>query len=83
MASLVQIRNVPEETRRVLKTRAAARGMSLNAYLLEMINREISRPTVEEVMDRAAKRTEVAGASAVEALTAARGERDEELRSSA
>ena len=37
MNSLVQIRNVPEETRRALKARAAARGASLNAYLLELL----------------------------------------------
>jgi len=34
MASLLQIRNVPDEARRALKARAAARGESLNAYLL-------------------------------------------------
>jgi len=83
VAGLVQIRNVPEETRRVLKARAAACGKSLNAYLLELINREVARPTVEEIMARAAKRAEPAAASAVDALAAARGERDDELRSSA
>lgn len=33
MAGLVQIRNVPDETRRALKSRAAAEGRSLNDYL--------------------------------------------------
>ena len=79
----MQIRNVPEETRRILKARAAAHGKSLNAYLLELINREAARPTVEEVMERAAKRAEVARTSALDALAAARGERNEELGSSA
>lgn len=72
----LQIRNVPGEARRVLKARAAARGESLNAYLLEMINREVSRPTVAEVLQRA----ERASASAVGVLTAARAERDFQLR---
>jgi len=40
--SLLQIRNVPDESRRVLKARAAARGESLNGYLLELIDREVA-----------------------------------------
>jgi hypothetical protein len=79
MASLLQVRNVPEEARRILKARAAARGESLNTYLLEMIKREISRPTVAEVLERAAQRAERASASAIEALDVARAERDAEL----
>ncbi|HEY3263156.1 MAG TPA: hypothetical protein VGJ95_23270 [Pseudonocardiaceae bacterium] len=82
MSGLVQIRNVPEETRRILKARAAACGKSLNAYLLDLINRAAARPTVEEVLARAARRSEQTAVSAVDALTAAREERDEELRSS-
>jgi len=80
MSGLVQIRNVPAEARRILKARAAARGKSLNAYLLEMIDREVTRPTIEDVMKRAATRAESATATAVGALAAARAERDEELR---
>ena len=79
MTSLLQVRNVPEEARRALKVRAAARGESLNSYLLDMINREISRPTVAEVLERAARRTERASASAVGALAEARTERGAEL----
>jgi antitoxin FitA len=79
MASLLQVRNVPEEARRILKARAAARGESLNTYLLEMIKREISRPTVAEVLERAAQRAERASASAIDALDVARAERDAEF----
>ena len=39
MAGLVQIRNVPDETRQGLKARAAARGESLNDYLLKLLIR--------------------------------------------
>ncbi|WP_246195811.1 FitA-like ribbon-helix-helix domain-containing protein [Halopolyspora algeriensis] len=46
MSSLLQIRNVPDEARRTLKARAAARGESLNAYMLELIARETERTTV-------------------------------------
>lgn len=81
MSSLLQIRNVPDDARRALKTRAAARGESLNSYLLALIERDVARPTVEEVLDRAARRAGRASASAVDLLDEARGERDAELRS--
>lgn len=76
MGSLLQIRNVPDDARRALKARAAARGESLNTYLLELIEREVRRPTVEEVLDRAAKRAERASASAVDVLQEDRKERE-------
>lgn len=79
MTSLLQIRNVPDEARRALKARAAARGESLNAYLLNLLNREVAQPTVAEVLDRAARRSEQATASAVDALDEARGQREQHL----
>lgn len=80
MGSLLQIRNVPEEARRALKARAAARGESLNAYLLDLVSREVARPSVGEVLERAARRTERAEVSARGVLSAARAERDAQLR---
>jgi antitoxin FitA len=79
MTSLLQIRNVPDESRRQLKARAAARGQSLNAFVLDLINREVARPTVAEVLQRAADRTERATASSVVILGDARAERDDQL----
>jgi hypothetical protein len=76
MASLLQIREVPDEARRVLKARAAARGQSLNTYLLDMISREVARPTVAEVLERAARRAERPTGSAVGVLDTARADRD-------
>lgn len=73
---MLQIRDVPDEARRALKARAAARGESLNSYLLQLIQREAARPTVGEVLDRAAHRSEHARMSALEAVAAARAERD-------
>ncbi len=80
MPSLLQIRNVPEEARRALKARAAARGVSLNSYLLELIARDVARPTVADVLQRAARRTERADTSALDFVAAGRAERDEHLR---
>lgn len=82
MSSLLQIRNVPEEARRILKARAAERGESLNAYLLALIDREVSRPTVGQVLDRAARRTERTAVSAIEFVAAGRAAREEQLRRS-
>lgn len=79
MAALLQIRSVPDEVRRALKARAAARGESLNAYLLDLLDREIARPTVAEVLDRAARRSERAAVSAVDVLDVARSEREDHL----
>ena len=76
MSSLLQIRNVPDDARRALKARAAARGESLNAYLLDLLSREVARPTVAEVLDRAARRSERAESSAVQTLDEARAQRD-------
>ncbi len=76
MSSLLQIRNVPDTARRRLKARAAAHGESLNTYLLNLIEREVARPTVEEVLDRAARRTERASVSAVDVLADARAQRE-------
>ncbi len=80
MTALLQIRNVPDEARRALKARAAARGESLNAYLLDLLGREVARPTVAEVLDRAARRSERATVSAVDVLDEARSERDDHLQ---
>jgi plasmid stability protein len=79
MSSLLQIRDVPDEARRVLKSRAANHGQSLNAYLLDLIDREVSKPTVAEVLARAARRTERASVSSVEIINSARSERGVEL----
>lgn len=81
--SLLQIRNVPEETRRALKARAAASGRSLNAYLLDLLRREVARPSVGEVLERAAGRAEHSTASALGVLQAARDERQREIGGSA
>lgn len=75
MAGLVQIRNVPDETRRELKARAAARGVSLNDLLLELLVEEASRPTVAEVLARARARTEMSAESSVGIIRAERDAR--------
>jgi antitoxin FitA len=52
----VQIKDVPDETHAVLRKRAAASHQSLQEYLLARLVDEASRPTLDEVLDRAGGR---------------------------
>ncbi len=52
MATMIQIRHVPEDTHRTLKARAALAGMSLSEYLLREITRTAEKPTLEELKER-------------------------------
>jgi len=52
----VQIRNVPDEVHRTLKSRAALAGMSLSEYALAELRRAAERPTREEILARIAAR---------------------------
>ncbi len=60
MATMIQIRNVPDELHRKLKARAALAGMSLSDYLLAEIREVAARPTVDELRERIMRRRSVA-----------------------
>ncbi|KHL18986.1 UNVERIFIED_CONTAM: hypothetical protein LK11_04490 [Mumia flava] len=53
----VQIKDVPVETHAVLRRRAAIAHQSLQEYLLARLIEEASRPTLDEVLDRAGGRS--------------------------
>jgi plasmid stability protein len=59
MSKMIQIRNVPDELHRRLKSRAAQAGMSLSDYLLHEIRQVAERPTWEEYCARLATRSPV------------------------
>jgi antitoxin FitA len=48
----LQIRNVPEEVSRILKSRAAQSGQSLSEYALSLLKRAALTPTIEELTQR-------------------------------
>ena len=48
---MLQIRHVPEETHRLLKSRAALAGVSLSHFVLREIERIVRRPSRREVLD--------------------------------
>ena len=52
MPVMIQIRNVPEDLHRKLKSRAALAGMSLSNYLLSEVREIARRPTLEEMRTR-------------------------------
>lgn len=49
MAKLIQVKDVPEDVHRILKSRAALAGLSLNEYLRQELTKVAERPTPEEV----------------------------------
>jgi len=57
--SMVQIRNVPDDLHRELKSRAALAGMSVSEYLLLELRRSLERPTRETLLRRLSKRAPV------------------------
>jgi plasmid stability protein len=48
----LQIRDVPDEVSEALKAKAAAAGQSLQAYLLQLIQREAARVGNEAILAR-------------------------------
>ena len=52
---MIQIRNVPEQTHRRLKSRAAMEGMSMSDYILRELEHLAARPTLQELRDRIAE----------------------------
>ena len=70
----VQIKDVPDEVHSVLRRRAAAAHQSLQEYLRSHLIDEASRPTLEEVLDRAGGRSGGSVAFTA-AVTAAREDR--------
>ena len=70
----IQIRNVPDDVHRVLRTRAAAAGLSLSDYALQELERVAEHPPVADVLVRA--RARAGGASEEAVVTAVRSGRD-------
>jgi plasmid stability protein len=50
----IQIREIPDETHRALKARAAAEGMSMSDYLKRLIEHDLKRPDWASIRARLA-----------------------------
>jgi uncharacterized protein YgfB (UPF0149 family) len=51
MSVSLYIRDMPEELRDRVKQRAAANRQSINSFLLDLIEREMQLPTLDEWLD--------------------------------
>ena len=74
--STLQIRNVPEDLKRILKTRAAAAGQSLSEYALSELRRAAERPSLTELTERIRARGGPRPPLAPSAADIIRGDRD-------
>ncbi len=75
----LQIRDVPDEIRQALAERAAARGQSLQSFLLTLVTDEARRATNLRLLERFAARedgTRLAPEQATQSLDQARAERE-------
>lgn len=70
----VHIKDVPDDTHAVLRHRAAAAHQSLQEYLRSRLIDEASRPTLDEVLARAGRRSG-GSVSLAEAVKIVRGDR--------
>jgi predicted transcriptional regulator len=78
----LQIRDVPDDLRDRLSELARQRGQSLQAYLLDVVSDEARRADNLAVLDRFARHTygsRLRAGDIIDALSAARAERDAEL----
>ncbi len=74
MSTMIQIRNVPENVHRTIKSQAALAGMSLSDYLLAEIRRLADTPTLDEMRARLSRLSEVN--PSIPPAEAVRAERD-------
>jgi plasmid stability protein len=70
----IQVRNVPDDVHRTLRTRAAAAGISLSDFALEELERVAQRPPVADLLARA--RSRAGGADSAAIVRAIRGGRE-------
>jgi plasmid stability protein len=59
MSRMIQVRHVPDDVHRRLKTRAAASGVTLSDYLRLELDRIAERPSPEELRERLGNRSPV------------------------
>lgn len=82
MTKMIQVRNVSERLHRELTRRARTRNQSLTSFIEGILEREIARPTKEDVVARIASREPIVlDVSAAELIRDEREERERHLHS--
>jgi hypothetical protein len=79
MAHTIQIRDVSDHAYTVMRTRAAAEGLSLSGYLRRQIETSASKPTMAELLERADRRRARGGHTDGQAISEAIAASREEL----
>ena len=74
MSAMIQIRNVPDDVHRSLKSKAALEGLTLSDFLLREVRLIASRPTPTEMAARLTSRSPVKSRESM--AQAVRRERD-------
>ena len=64
----IQVRDVPDDVHRKLKSRAALAGKSLNEFLLERMSEMARVPTVPELAERIRRREPYSGPSSADVI---------------
>jgi plasmid stability protein len=73
----LQIRDVPEDVHATVRVRAAQAGLSVSAYLLNLVTELVSQPTMAEVVERARSLARAGGGTShVDAQDAVRQSRE-------
>jgi hypothetical protein len=77
---MIQVRNVSDKLHKELVRRAKLKGLTLSAYIEDLLEREIERPPAEEVFERIRRLPRVKlSKPAAEYLREEREEREEHL----
>jgi len=79
--SSVQVKNVDEETHELLRLRASAAGMTLGDYVLELIRKDLRKPSRAEWLARVRARppANVSHGEVIRAIDEGRAERDQRM----
>ena len=82
MAKMIQVRNVTNRLHSELVRRARARNLTLTAYVEEILEREVARPSREEIFERIASREPISlDVSVAKVIRSEREERERHLHS--
>lgn len=78
----LQIRNVPALVRDRLRRRAAGKGQSMSAYVIDLLRGDLDRPTMDEWVEEVRGLPRIGlppGVTAADLVREAREERDREM----
>lgn len=72
----LQIRNLPDDVHRRLKSRAAQNGMSLSEYATRILRESVEKPTLDELWERIKARGPAGTATTEDVVAIIRADRE-------